>query len=285
MQYLPLINRNYLKYTPVFIACIIAAGLFMLSGRTASPTENIDSYSESHSRETIINHYWLELGPRDTKPQVMDYEGKIVNGFGYILPRSQALPYLSGVKDMKPQQAEMRKLSPTTTYIKCHDMRAGYYNGFMQSMELAAGKVGMDTLILDLRDGGIASTDEVVKIANQLIFNKQLTLTKVHFFNGEEIEIKSRGDVFYPLQFIDIWVNDTSSPAALLLAGMVRSNAPSLISGYLKKQEIPYYTFLPLGTDHFLYMPIGNCAIGEKKSLQIDRQFSDKDMDEMASPR
>jgi|GEM_PF-3777652 len=285
MQYLQYINKNYLKYIPVFVSCIISFGLFMLPVRNSLPLLPTDSKSGSHSRETIANHYWFELGSHGTKPQMVDYNGKIENGIGYILTHSQALAYLSGGKVAKPQKAEMRKLSPTTTYIKCYDMRAGYYNGFMQSMETAAGQVGMDTLILDLRDGGIASTDEVVKIANQLIFNKQLTLTKVHFFNGEEIEIKSRGDVFYPLQFIDIWVSDISSPAALLMAGMVRSNAPSMISGYLKKQEIPYYTFLPLGTDHFLYMPIGMCAIGEKKSLSIDRLMSDKDMDAISHPR
>lgn len=149
------------------------------------------------------------------------------------------------------------KISDKTGYIKLSQIKRGSYQSFMRSMELHAGKTGFDTLYLDLRDCNMGDDREAVMIANQLVFDSDITLMKEMFFNGSVNTIKSRGKVFFPLKKIIILTNTVTSGVAEMLIRMLKTGVNTTIIGANTGGNSLIKRFYPLTSGHYVYLTIG----------------------------
>lgn len=120
-------------------------------------------------------------------------------------------------------------LNPTTGYIKINRFAETTYSEFRKAL-VQLKKLGMNTLILDLRDNGGGYMEESIAIADDFLKDKQLIVfTKDKKGKIERNYAKNNG-AFEDGKVV-VLINENSASASEILAGAIQDNDRGTIIG------------------------------------------------------
>ena len=106
-------------------------------------------------------------------------------------------------------------------YIKIDRFSSDTYRSFMEYLEKLYNDEGVRSLIIDVRNNPGGSLDQVVKILNQLIKDKDRLMLYMEGKHVQKTEYKSTGKVFFPLEGVAVIINENSVSASEVLAGVL----------------------------------------------------------------
>lgn len=254
MSKIILLNNKFLPILIGFVLSILMV-FFVKPLPTISPNLNIEAYNNPNERSII--QYWSSLGPSDKKfTYKISTDQLFISDTAYVITRSEGLSYLFPSNESDDPFIH-QKLSIQRHLISINHLKPGDYRNFMQSVEKEAGKTGFDTLVLDLTKFSSGSLNETIKVGNQLIFDKGILLTTIRYFDNTQNEIKSTGDVFFPVKHIEVKLGPSSCNLAYLLAQMLKKGAKAMVNGGNKNHESTVFGMYPLGKENFVAIPVG----------------------------
>lgn len=115
-------------------------------------------------------------------------------------------------------------------YIKIDRFASDTYREFMDHIENLVHK-GMKNLIIDVRENPGGSLDQVIKIINQLIDERDQLLLYTEGLHTKRVEYKSTGKTFFPLDKLVVIINENSVSASEVLAGSLQDLGRATIVG------------------------------------------------------
>jgi carboxyl-terminal processing protease len=115
-------------------------------------------------------------------------------------------------------------------YIKINRFASDTYREFMQKLEKLHDE-GLTKLIIDVRQNPGGSLDQVVKILNQLIPERDQLLLFTEGLHAKRVEYKSTGNVFFPIDDIAVLIDEHSVSASEVLAGVLQDLGRATIVG------------------------------------------------------
>lgn len=117
-----------------------------------------------------------------------------------------------------------------TGYIKIDRFASDTYREFMNHLEKLVDQ-GMQNLIIDVRENPGGSLDQVIKIINQLVDERDQLLLYTEGLHSKRVEYKSTGKTFFPLDKIVVLINENSVSASEVLAGVLQDLGRATIVG------------------------------------------------------
>ncbi|NND34582.1 MAG: PDZ domain-containing protein [Saprospiraceae bacterium] len=115
-------------------------------------------------------------------------------------------------------------------YIKISRFSSDTYKNFMQEVEKLSEN-GMSKLIIDVRRNPGGSLDQVVKILNQLVSERDQLLIYTQGLNTKKVEYKSTGKVFFQIDDLAVIIDEHSVSASEVLAGSLQDLGRATIVG------------------------------------------------------
>jgi carboxyl-terminal processing protease len=115
-------------------------------------------------------------------------------------------------------------------YIKISRFSSDTYKEFMQKLEKLHDQ-GLTKLIIDVRRNPGGSLDQVVKILNQLVPERDQLLLYTEGIHTKKVEYKSTGKTFFPLEDIVVIIDEHSVSASEVLAGALQDLGRATIVG------------------------------------------------------
>lgn len=182
--------------------------------------------------------------------QIMEVNHDTVSGKGLtakeayeIWKKSDQIIQLAVLKNKKIEEFEIEKgpinlhsvpvgtlVDSLTGYIKIDRFASDTYREFMDHLEKLAEK-GMQNLIIDVRENPGGSLDQVIKIINQLVDERDQLLLYTEGLHSKRVEYKSTGKTFFPLKEIVVIINENSVSASEVLAGVLQDLGRATIVG------------------------------------------------------
>lgn len=252
-----------MKYWLILIGCVVAIPVYFFLNSIVKQQE-LNSHSYKNEPEHKIAHYWKEFS--DQKPLAISYsnDGVWRGDTAFVLPYKRGLAFKFESKKDTIQFAQCKKWSSSTYQISINSMVQGAYKAFMHQMEVAAGKTGFDTLVLNLSQCTSGTISEAIKITNQLIFNKGVELVRFHYFNGNETKINSTGDIFFPVNHIIIQCSPRMCPEANLITDILKTHAAAKVDGKIDHNNERIYDLYPVDNQYFVFIPVGTYSVTKK---------------------
>ncbi len=115
-------------------------------------------------------------------------------------------------------------------YIKITRFASDTYREFMNHLEKLSDQ-GLRDLIIDVRQNPGGSLDQVIKILNQLVEERDKLLLYTEGFHSRKVEYKSTGRTFFPIRKIAVIINENSVSASEVLAGSLQDLDRAVIVG------------------------------------------------------
>ncbi len=115
-------------------------------------------------------------------------------------------------------------------YIKINRFASETYREFMDHLENLTNQ-GIKDLIIDVRQNPGGSLDQVIKILNQLIEERDALLLYTEGLRTKKVEYKSTGRTFFPVRKIAVIINENSVSASEVLAGSLQDLGRAIIVG------------------------------------------------------
>ena len=121
-------------------------------------------------------------------------------------------------------------LDDSIAYVKINRFASETYKEFMKSIEDMA-ELGMDDLVIDVRDNPGGYLQETVKILSQIVEKEKALLVYTEGANSKRVDYKTTGRQFYDLDDVVVLINDGSASASEILAGALQDLDRGLIVG------------------------------------------------------
>ena len=115
-------------------------------------------------------------------------------------------------------------------YIKISRFSSDTYKEFMEELERLVEE-GMTKLIIDVRRNSGGSLDQVVKILNQLVPDRDQLLLYTEGLHAKKVEYKSTGKVFFSIDDVVVLIDEHSISASEVLAGSLQDLGRATIVG------------------------------------------------------
>ncbi len=121
-------------------------------------------------------------------------------------------------------------LTDMTGYIMIERFASDSYSEFMARLEQLNSK-GMKNLIIDVRNNPGGSLDQVIKMLNQLVIEREQLLLFTEGLHSKKVEYKSTGQRFFQIEKIVVIIDENSVSASEVLAGVLQDLGRATIVG------------------------------------------------------
>lgn len=158
-------------------------------------------------------------------------------------------------------------------YLKITRFASGTYTQFMQGLEKLVGQGARD-LVIDVRNNPGGSLQEVVKILDQLVEDKDALLLYTKGEKTKRQEYRSTGRVFHRMDNVVVLVNEHSVSASEVLAGVLQDIGRAKIVGRRTFGKALVQEMYDLSDDAALNLSIGKYYLPSGRYIQ--RSYKDK---------
>ena len=212
-----------------------------------------------------------------TKEQIWEVWKDTKRSFSMVLQpvnstASREVQLTKGVIEF-PSVPVATQLGGTIGYIKITRFASGTYTQFMKGLERLADQ-GIKNLIIDVRNNPGGSLQEVVKILDQLINEKDALLLYTMGEKTKKQEYRSTGRVFHRMNDLVILVNEHSVSASEVLAGVLQDLGRAKIVGRRTFGKALVQEMYDLSDEAALNLSIGKYYLPSGRYIQ--RSYKDK---------
>lgn len=278
------LKENKKFFIPIWItfAIILMNSLINLkitNGTSIKSQENI----AQNSKENKIKYYIDNLGYLSSK-QSSEFsklgQFEIISNISQFSTTSYQ-DFVDQIKKSSTNELNHSNIITTvidsqTTYLRISSIYHGEYHLVMQGLEKLADKKGLHTLYLDLRNLKTAFWDDVIKITNQLVTFEHSKLITINYFNGNKIDLQSKGNTFFPTKNLYVLVDTNTCVEGVAMAGMLKSGSSATLLGQLNHPQ-PWLSNLFRIDQELIKIPVGYFSFNgmNPNPLDIERNFSE----------
>ncbi len=115
-------------------------------------------------------------------------------------------------------------------YIKVSRFARNTFESFMSHLETLSEK-GLENLIIDLRNNPGGSLDQVIRMLNQLVPDRNQLLLYTEGEHSRKVEYKTTGKTLIDLDQIAVIINENSVSASEVLAGVLQDLGRAIVVG------------------------------------------------------
>jgi carboxyl-terminal processing protease len=166
-------------------------------------------------------------------------------------------------------------------YIKITRFASDTYREFMDHLEKLVDE-GMQDLIIDVRENPGGSLDQVIKILNQLVPERDQMLLYTEGLNTKKVEYKSTGKTFFNIDKIAVLINENSVSASEVLAGSLQDLGRAVIVGRRSFGKGLVQEMYNLTSESAINLTVAKYYLPSGRSIQksyLDRRAYDHDID------
>ncbi len=171
-------------------------------------------------------------------------------------------------------------------YIRIERFSSDTYRAFMEYLEPLYNDQDLRKLIIDVRNNPGGSLDQVIKILNQLVTDKDQLMLYMEGKHVKKTEYKSTGKVFFPLEDIAVIINEHSVSASEVLAGVLQDLGIATIIGRRSFGKALVQEMYPVTDESAINLTIGKYYLPSGRFIQKsyeDRVAYDKEIDRRIS--
>ncbi len=236
--------------------------------------------------------------------QILSIDGNLISGQGleqlemydvwrqagkeydivYTSPESDRQEQVSLAKEMielKSIPASF-KLDDEIGYIKVIRFSNNTYREFMEQLESMVDD-GTRHLIIDVRNNPGGSLQEVVKVINQFVPEKDELLVYMDGKHIKRTEYKSTGKPFFDFQEVVILVNEHSASASEVLSGVLQDLGQATVIGRRTYGKALVQEVYELGEEASLNLTVGKYYLPSGRFIQKtydQRENYEKELDD-----
>ena len=159
-------------------------------------------------------------------------------------------------------------------YVRIERFSNDTYRSFMEYLEPLYNEEGLRKLIIDVRYNPGGSLDQVVKILNQLVVEKDQLMLYMEGIHVKKTEYKSTGKVFFPLEDIVVLINEHSVSASEVLAGVLQDLGVATIVGRRSFGKALVQEMYPVSDESAINLTIGKYYLPSGRFIQ--KSFEDR---------
>ncbi|MBK8500768.1 MAG: S41 family peptidase [Saprospiraceae bacterium] len=166
-------------------------------------------------------------------------------------------------------------------YIKITRFASDTYKEFMDHLEKLVTE-GMQDLIIDVRENPGGSLDQVIKILNQLVSEREQLLLYTEGLNTKRVEYKSTGKPFFNIGKIAVLIDENSVSASEVLAGSLQDLDRAIIVGRRSFGKGLVQEMYNLTPESAINLTVAKYYLPSGRSIQksyLDRRAYDQDLD------
>ncbi|MCB0689112.1 MAG: PDZ domain-containing protein [Saprospiraceae bacterium] len=170
----------------------------------------------------------------------------------------------------------------TSGYIKIDRFASDTYREFMDHVEGLVHQ-GMKNLIIDVRENPGGSLDQVIKIINQLVNERDQLLLYTEGLHTKRVEYKSTGKIFFPLDQIAVIINENSVSASEVLAGVLQDLGRATIIGRRSFGKGLVQEMYDLTPESAINLTVARYYLPSGRSIQksyVDRNAYEEEVDD-----
>lgn len=159
-------------------------------------------------------------------------------------------------------------------YIRIERFSNDTYRSFMEYLEPLYNEEGLRKLIIDVRYNPGGSLDQVVKILNQLVVEKDQLMLYMEGTHVKKTEYKSTGKVFFPLENTVVIINEHSVSASEVLAGVLQDLGLATVVGRRSFGKALVQEMYPVSDESAINLTIGKYYLPSGRFIQ--KSFEDR---------
>jgi len=165
-------------------------------------------------------------------------------------------------------------LSDSIGYVLIERFASDSYSEFMAKLEMLNGQ-GMKDLIIDVRNNPGGSLDQVIKMLNQLVIERDQLLLFTEGLNSKKVEYKSTGKRFFQIEDIVVIIDENSVSASEVLAGVLQDLGRATIVGRRSFGKGLVQEMYDLSPNSALNLTVAKYYLPSGRFIQ--RPFDDRD--------
>ncbi len=192
------------------------------------------------------------------------------------LPHSGDTTYVLSVEKSKIKISSVpmsAMVGDSIGFIKINHFADHTYQDFMDSLGILVDQ-GMKHLMIDVRNNPGGSFQEVVKVLNQLIAEKDRLMVYMDGKHVKRTEYKSTGKPFFQIGRIVVLVDEHSASASEVLAGALQDLGRATIVGRRTYGKALVQEMYHLGANTSINLTIGKYYLPSGRFIQ--KIYSDK---------